>query len=81
MVDWLPRILYEESIVSDIRRACLMEIGYKSRWWARCIHVCAKFSLWELVNLLWLRNISKGGMEYDINVWKKTFVERTRSMT
>ena len=40
-----------------------MEIGYQSRWWARYIHVCEKFGLWELVNLLWLRNISKEGMD------------------
>ena len=59
-----------------------MEVGYKSRWWARCKHVCEKFSLWEL-NLLWLRNINKEGMamlgmKYDSNVWKKTFVERIK---
>ena len=35
MVDWLPRIDYEESMISDIGRACLVEIGYKSRWWER----------------------------------------------
>ena len=35
---------------------------YKSRWWARCNHVCDKFGLWELVNLLWLKNINKEGM-------------------
>ena len=37
--------------------------------------------LWELVNLLWLRNINKEGMamlgmKYDRNVWKKNFVAR-----
>ena len=46
IVDWLLRIVYEESLLSDIGRACLMEIGYKSRWWARCNHVCNKFGLW-----------------------------------
>ena len=83
IVDWLLRIVYEESMVSDIGRTCLMDIGYKSRWWARCIciDVCEKFGLWEMVNLLWLRNISKEGMamlgiKYDRNVWKKTFVDR-----
>ena len=54
-----------------------MEVEYKSRWWARCNHVCDKFGLWELVNLLWRRNINKEGMamlgmKYDKNVWKKT---------
>ena len=81
IVDWLLRIVYEESLVSDIGRACLMEAGYKSRWWARYNHVCDKFGLWELVNLLWPRNINKEGMamlgmKYDRTVWKKTFVAR-----
>ena len=31
-VDWRLKIVYEERLVSDIGRACLMEIGYKSRW-------------------------------------------------
>ena len=48
IVHWLRRIVYEESLVSDNGRACLREVGYKSR----CIHVCDKFGLWELVNLL-----------------------------
>ena len=25
--------------------AYLMEIGYKSRWWARCNHVCVRFNM------------------------------------
>ena len=52
-----------KSLVSG--RACLMEIGYKYIWWARCNYVCEKFGLWELVKLLWLRNISKEGMKHD----------------
>ena len=36
IVDGLLRIVYEESLVSDIGRACLMEVGYKSRLWAKC---------------------------------------------
>ena len=61
-VDWLLRLVYEENMGSDIGRACLMVDGYKSRWWAICNHVCEKFCLWELVNLLWIRNINKEGM-------------------
>ena len=30
--------------------------------WTRCNHVCDKFGLWELVNMLWLRYINKEGM-------------------
>ena len=36
-----------------------MEVGYKSRWWARCNHVR---SVLELVNFLWIRNINKKGV-------------------
>ena len=49
VVDWLLRIVYEESMVSDIGRACLKKIGFKSRWWARCNHLCEKFGQMELV--------------------------------
>ena len=28
IVDWLLIIVYEESLVSDIGTACLMEVGY-----------------------------------------------------
>ena len=45
VVDWLLRIVYEESLVSDIGRAYLMEVGYKSRRWARCNHICEMFGL------------------------------------
>ena len=81
IVDWLLRIVYEESLVSDIVRASVMEIGYKSRWWSRYNHVCVKFGLWELVHFLWLRNINKEGIaihgiNFARNVWKKTFVDR-----
>ena len=61
IVDWMLMIVYEERLVSDIGRACLMEVEYRSRWWARCNHMC-KFGLWEMLNLLWLRNINKDGM-------------------
>ena len=40
----------------------VMEIGYITRWWARCNHFVRGFGLWELVNLLWLRNINKEGI-------------------
>ena len=79
IVDWLLMIVYEESLVSDIGRACLMEVGYKSRWWTRCNHVCDKFGLWELVNLYGLRILIRKEwlcLKYDRSVWKKTLVAR-----
>ena len=52
MVKWMLRVVFEENMVSEIGRACLVEIGCKSRWWARCRHICSKFGLKELVNLI-----------------------------
>ena len=83
MVEWLLRIVYEESMVSNIGRACLMEIGYKSRWCTRWNHLSEQFGLMELVYLSCLRNIRKErmtshGMEYDRNIWKKIKVERVK---
>ena len=73
IVDWLLSIVYEESLVSDFGRTFLIEVGYKFRWWERCNHICDKFGLWDLVNLLWLKSINKEGMailgmEYERNV-------------
>ena len=42
--------MYEESLISDIERACLMEVGYTPRLWAMCNNVCDKFGLCALVN-------------------------------
>ena len=58
----LLRIVYEQSMISDIERACLSEIGHKSGWCAEYNHLCEKLSLRRLVDLLRLRNISKNGM-------------------
>ena len=55
MVKWMLRVVFEENLMSEIGRACLVEIGRKSRWWARCKHICSKFGQMELVNLIWLR--------------------------
>ena len=41
--------------MSEIGRACLIEIGCKSRWWSRCRHICSKSGLLEFVNLKCLR--------------------------
>ena len=31
MVKWMLKVVFEENQVSEIRRACLIELGYKSR--------------------------------------------------
>ena len=75
MVKWMLKVVFKEKLVSEIGRACLIKIGCKSRWWSRCRHICSKFGLIELVNLIWLRDMSLNGMvKLEMNVngkfWK-----------
>ena len=62
MVKWMLKVVFEENLVSEIGRACLIELECKPRWWSRCRHMCSKFGLFELVNLIWLREESLNGM-------------------
>ena len=76
MVKWMLTVMCEENLVSEIGRACLIEMGWKSRWWAWYRHICSKFGLLELVNLIWLREVGVNGMvNLGMNVdgegWKK----------
>ena len=76
MVKWMVRVVFEENLVSEIGRVCLIEIGCKSR----CRHICSKFGLLE-VNLICLREVSVNGMvNLGMNVdgegWKKYICER-----
>ena len=58
IVTWMLRVVFEENMVSEIGRACLIEVGCKSIWWSRCRHICSKFGLLELVNLMCLGEVS-----------------------
>ena len=78
---WMLRVVFEENMVSEIGRACLIEIGCKSRWWSRYRHICSKSGLLELVNLIYLREVCVNGMvNLRMNVeregWKKYICER-----
>ena len=73
----------EDNLVSEIGRACLIEIGCNSRVWSRCRRICSKFGLMELVNLICLREVSVNGMvNLGMNVdgegWKKSVREYKR---
>ena len=75
------RVVFEENSVSEIGIGCLIEIGCKSRWWSRCRHICSKFGLLKLINLISLREVSVNGMvNLGMNVdgegWKKYIRER-----
>ena len=60
-------------------------LGCKSRWWARCRHICTKFGLMELVNLILLRDVSENGivslgMKMYMKVWKKYICDRIQEV-
>ena len=69
--------------MSEIGRACLIELECKSRWWSRCRYICSKFGLFELVNLIWLREVSLNGMVklgMKVKFWKKHIGSRIREV-
>ena len=55
--------MFSENLMADLDRACLLEIGLKSGWWAWCRHICNKFVLKELVNLICLGDVSINGVD------------------
>ena len=71
MSDWAVRLVFEENKMSEIGRACLIEIGARSRWWCRMRHICNKFGLNELMNLICLGDMSIDGMLISINLNKE----------
>ena len=78
------KVVFEENLVSEIGRACLIELGCKSRWWSPCRHIC-RFGVFELVNLIWLREVSmnvmvKLGMNVNGEFWKKHIFKRIREV-
>ena len=82
MVKWMLKVVFQEKLVSEIGSACLIEIGGKSIWWSLCRHICSKF---ELVNLIWLREVSlngivKLGMNVNGEFWKKHICKRIREV-
>ena len=63
----------------------MIELGCKSRWWTRGRQIYNKFWLFELVNLIWLREVSLNGMvKLGMNVngdfWKKHICNRIREV-
>ena len=81
MVELILRVVFEDNLMSEIGRTWLIETGYISRWWIRCRHICTKFGILELVNLIFLRDVSVNGMVslcmiMDRKVWKKYICER-----
>ena len=62
MANWLPRIVFSENQMSDLGRACVLAIVCKSGCCTRCRHLCNKFALKDLVNLICLGGVSVNGV-------------------
>ena len=68
-------------VISEIGRACLIEIGGRSRWWARMRHICTREKFSDLVNLICLGDVSVIGMnnlslEGSKKVWQKYVTDK-----
>ena len=56
--------------MSDLGRACLIEIGCNSTWRARCRNKC------NMINLIWSGDVSVDGLDrLGINVNEKNMTE------
>ena len=43
MVKWMLKVVFDENLMFEMGRACLIELECKSRGWSRCRHICSKF--------------------------------------
>ena len=62
------RVVFEDNLMSEIVRECLIETGCKSRWWAKCMHIyiCCIEKLKQAAYFYLIRS----SMEYDGTVWE-----------
>ena len=85
MSDWAVRLVFEENKISEIGRACLIEIGARSRWWCRMRYICNKFGLNELMNLICLGDMSVDRMlsinlNKEMKGWKRELHDKIQSV-
>ena len=39
MVKWMLKVVFDENLVSEIGKACVIEFGCKSKWRLRCRYI------------------------------------------
>ena len=61
-IKWLMRVAFSEAVVAEIGRACLLEVGLKSKWWKRVKYLCEKTELCELSNVICLGDCNMRGL-------------------
>ncbi|ELU05939.1 hypothetical protein CAPTEDRAFT_185937 [Capitella teleta] len=61
-VAFVVRVLEEDGLVARVGRACLMEIGVKSKWWKKIGKMTEELGVDVLSNLVWLRRMSAIGV-------------------
>ncbi|ELU04289.1 hypothetical protein CAPTEDRAFT_210961 [Capitella teleta] len=61
-VAFVVRVLEEDGLVARVGRACLMEIGVRSKWWKKIGKMTEELGVDVLSNLVWLRRMSAIGV-------------------
>ncbi|ELT95607.1 hypothetical protein CAPTEDRAFT_210535 [Capitella teleta] len=61
-VAFVVRVLEEDGLVARVGRACLMEIGVRSKWWKKIGRMTEELGVDVLSNLVWLRRMSVIGV-------------------
>ncbi|ELT89047.1 hypothetical protein CAPTEDRAFT_205910 [Capitella teleta] len=61
-IAFVVRVLEENGLVARVWRACLMEIGVRSKWWKKIGRMMEKLGVDVSSNLVWLRRMSAIGV-------------------
>ncbi|ELU11726.1 hypothetical protein CAPTEDRAFT_198596 [Capitella teleta] len=61
-VAFVVRVLEEDGLVARVGRACLVEIGVRSKWWKKIGKMTEELGVDVLLNLVWLRRMSAIGV-------------------
>jgi hypothetical protein len=60
---FVRKILWGGSMVAEVGRAALLEIGLQSGWWKEVERMALRFHWDELAHLIWRRRVSETGRE------------------
>ena len=61
-LDWMRRVIFENGIVSRIGRACVAELGTKSKWWRRVDEIANMIGLDKWMNVIALKRVNQDGL-------------------
>ena len=61
-MSYMSKVVFGNGNVSEIGRACVMELGCKSRWWRRVAFICGKYGMESMdtrANLIHTRRLNR----------------------